>query len=72
MELFGRWNVFWRSLHSISTVGTVLLGVLGSVLAALHSAHTLAIIAGALIAGLTTFAPSRNPASAPMDSGRLS
>ena len=55
MKLFGRWDVFWRIMHSTSTVGTVLLGVLASILAAVHAAHTLAIVAGALIAGLTTF-----------------
>ncbi len=55
------WGIAWRCAQILIWLAIALLGLLGSVLAATHTASIVAIVAGALVGILTTFSHAAHP-----------
>ncbi|HEY2161875.1 MAG TPA: hypothetical protein VGH24_11260, partial [Solirubrobacteraceae bacterium] len=58
---YRKWAHRWRATQIITAASTVILGLLGSLLAGLQSGHGFAIFAGAAVAALATFTHAASP-----------
>jgi hypothetical protein len=61
LRQYGNWANLWRVAQVGIWLTVASLGLLGSVLAAVESGHIIAVVAGSLVAILTTFAQAARP-----------
>jgi hypothetical protein len=61
LRQYGNWAKGWRAAQVGIWLAVASLGLLGSVLAAVESGQIIAVVAGALVATLTTFAQAARP-----------